>query len=120
VALEVPATNEKHWWLSLRRLLQHATRQAFFILDAKVDVDGLYWVFHNLGTLYSNQGKLAEAEKMYLRALEGIEKALGPDHTSTLDTIHNPRPSTGFHVVLVERDVTPTATGFAIMAYTPA
>lgn len=30
-----------------------------------------------------------KAEQMYLRALAGREKALGPDHTSTLDTIHN-------------------------------
>jgi hypothetical protein len=26
---------------------------------------------------------------MYQRALAGWEKALGPDHTSTLDTVHN-------------------------------
>ncbi|KAK3950425.1 hypothetical protein QBC32DRAFT_264587 [Pseudoneurospora amorphoporcata] len=26
---------------------------------------------------------------MYQRALEGKEKALGPDHTSTLDTVYN-------------------------------
>jgi hypothetical protein len=26
---------------------------------------------------------------MYLRALGGKEKALGPDHTSTLDTVRN-------------------------------
>jgi hypothetical protein len=30
-----------------------------------------------------------KAEQMYLRALTGREKALGPDHTSTLDTTHN-------------------------------
>ncbi|CAD6446243.1 f915f03b-3603-4ccf-9fb2-dd5b65dd2f7b [Sclerotinia trifoliorum] len=89
VASEVPDTNEKYWWLSQRRLLQHATRQAFFIEDAKVDIDGLYWGFHSLGNLYRDQGKLAEAEKMYHRALEGKEKALGPDHTSTLDTVNN-------------------------------
>ncbi|KAH7016555.1 uncharacterized protein B0I36DRAFT_436187 [Microdochium trichocladiopsis] len=35
------------------------------------------------------KGKLGEAEKMYLRALDGREKALGPDHTSTLDTVNN-------------------------------
>ena len=35
------------------------------------------------------QGKLAEAERMYLRALAGMEKALGPDHTSTLETVNN-------------------------------
>jgi hypothetical protein len=26
---------------------------------------------------------------MYVRALAGYEKALGPDHTSTLDTVNN-------------------------------
>jgi hypothetical protein len=32
---------------------------------------------------------LAEAEQMYVRALSGKEKALGPDHTSTLNTVYN-------------------------------
>ena len=32
-----------------------------------------FW--HNLGDLYIDQGKMAEAEKMYQRALEGCEKA---------------------------------------------
>jgi len=41
---------------------------------------------NNLGSLYDDQGKLKEAEEMYQRALEGKEKALGSDHTSTLDT----------------------------------
>ena len=44
---------------------------------------------NNLGILYGDQGKLAEAEQMYQRALAGKEKALGPDHTSTLDTVDN-------------------------------
>ena len=26
---------------------------------------------------------------MYIRALQGKEEALGPDHTSTLDTVNN-------------------------------
>jgi len=42
-----------------------------------------------LGLLYSDQGRLAEAEAMYQRALAGKEKALGPEHTSTLNTINN-------------------------------
>ena len=132
VASEVPSTNQKDWWLLQRRLLQHATRQDLFIVDGKVDIDGLDWAFHNLGltftptksswprrrrcifglwkaseealgpdhtstldtvnnlgNLYTNQGKLAEAEKIYIRALQGKEEALGPDHTSTLDTVNN-------------------------------
>ena len=32
---------------------------------------------------------MAEAEAMYERALAGREKALGPDHTSTLDTVND-------------------------------
>src|SRR5437016_515011 len=89
VASEVPNTYEKDWWLLQRRLLQHAIRQDLFIVDGKVDIDGLDWAFHNLGRLYSDQGKLAEAEKMYIRALKGSEEALGPDHASTLDTVNN-------------------------------
>ena len=42
-----------------------------------------------LGSSLPNQGKLDEAEKMYQRALQGYEKAWGPDHTSTLDTVNN-------------------------------
>ncbi|KAL5389916.1 hypothetical protein DPSP01_001976 [Paraphaeosphaeria sporulosa] len=32
---------------------------------------------NNLGLLYADQGKLAEAEAMYSRALQGKEEALG-------------------------------------------
>jgi len=44
---------------------------------------------NNLGNLYKNQGRLAEAEAMYNRALQGLEEALGPKHTSTLSTVNN-------------------------------
>jgi tetratricopeptide (TPR) repeat protein len=44
---------------------------------------------NNLAVLYTNQGKLDEAEKMYERALQGKEKALGAEHTSTLATVNN-------------------------------
>ena len=44
---------------------------------------------HSLGMLYKNQGRLAEAETMYTRALQGYEEALGPKHTSTLFTVNN-------------------------------
>jgi tetratricopeptide (TPR) repeat protein len=44
---------------------------------------------HNLGNLYQDQGRLAEAEQMYQRALAGFETALGPVHTSTLSTVGN-------------------------------
>jgi Tetratricopeptide repeat len=43
-------------------------------------MDGLDWGFHNLGSLYFDQGKLVEAEQMYERALRGYEKVVGPNH----------------------------------------
>lgn len=39
--------------------------------------------------LYKSQGKLAEAEKMYQRALNGNEKTWGPEHPSILNTVNN-------------------------------
>ncbi len=48
-----------------------------------------YDAFHNLGDLYADQGKMIEAEKMYQRALDEYEKAWGPEHTSTLNTVNN-------------------------------
>jgi tetratricopeptide (TPR) repeat protein len=44
---------------------------------------------NNLGILYTDLGRLDEAEKMYQRALQGKEKAWGPEHTSTLSTVNN-------------------------------
>ena len=42
-----------------------------------------------IAELLSQQVQLAAAERMYQRALTGYEKALGPDHTSTLLTANN-------------------------------
>ena len=42
-----------------------------------------------MGNPYAKQGKLVEAEEMSQRALRGFEKAWGPDHTSTLETVNN-------------------------------
>jgi tetratricopeptide (TPR) repeat protein len=44
---------------------------------------------NNLGSLYHDQGKLDEAEQMYMRVLAGSEKALGRDHILTLNTVNN-------------------------------
>jgi Tetratricopeptide repeat len=59
------------------------------VLNGLVIDEGMVWACHNLGDLYLDQGQLGEAEKMYMRALQGKEKAWGPDHTSTLDTVNN-------------------------------
>ncbi|KAF4486735.1 Nephrocystin-3 [Colletotrichum fructicola Nara gc5] len=59
------------------------------MVDTSVDLEDNAWMFQALGNLYSDQGRLQEAEDMYQRALQGSEKALGPDHTSTLLTVNN-------------------------------
>ena len=50
-------------------------------------------VVNNLGTLYSDQGKLVKAEEMYMRALQGYENALGAENVATyrptLNTVAN-------------------------------
>jgi hypothetical protein len=44
---------------------------------------------HNLGNLYGDQGKLAEAEQMYQRALLGLQNSLGSEHPSIMIVMNN-------------------------------
>ncbi|KAJ5908501.1 hypothetical protein N7495_001183 [Penicillium taxi] len=73
------------------RLTSHATRlanQQFLeaIYDPTPDqLDQLLFT----SQLLQDQIQLTTAEKMYMRALAGYEKALGSDHTSTLLTVNN-------------------------------
>jgi hypothetical protein len=87
-ASTIPKPNADNWWIIQRRLLQHAVRCVYLVMNNLVKTERSEWCFHSLGNLYRDQGKLAEAEKMYERALQGNEEALGPKHTSTLDTVH--------------------------------
>jgi len=91
VALHVPGQQANRPWLTQRRLLQHATRCSHIILNGLVPDDGMAGTYFSLGYLFNNQGKLVEAEQMYERALRGYEKALGIEHTSTLDIVNNLR-----------------------------
>ena len=93
VGFAAPGKTEPEYWLMQQRLLTHVNRciQQLSIVNVPratedQDIDD---AFHNLGDLYAGQGKLAEAEKMYQQALEGREKAWGPEHTSTLRTVNN-------------------------------
>ena len=92
----VPRAADPNSWVEGRRLLSHCNQLSKHAkefskisygrnVEDKLVLDS----YHNLGCLYSNQGKLQAAEAMYQRALEGNEKACGPDHTSTLDTVNN-------------------------------
>ena len=97
VAEAVPSRDQKQYWILQQRLLPHADRCSKCVRDTlerqpdaeiKVCQAGDAGSLHSLGSLYFDQGKLADAEAMYRRALAGYEKALGPDHASTLDTVH--------------------------------
>ena len=89
VGAHVPGEKDGQPWLIQRRLLQHAARCSYMFSNSLVVDDKLADECYNLALLYADQGKLVEAEQMYQRALQGYEKAWGPDHTSTLDTVNN-------------------------------
>lgn len=42
-----------------------------------------------LSIFYWDQGRYKEAEALCLRALDGLEKTLGPDHVTTLETVNH-------------------------------
>jgi tetratricopeptide (TPR) repeat protein len=44
---------------------------------------------NNLAWLYKAQGKYAEAEPLYNRALAIVEKALGPEHPNVAQSLEN-------------------------------
>ena len=85
VASLVPSENKPQFWQLQRRLLSHAIKCHATIRSSDHDMP---WAFHSLANLYSDQGKMDKAEAMYQRALEGKEKAWGPDHTQGSDTLH--------------------------------
>ncbi|RMZ87211.1 hypothetical protein DV736_g5563, partial [Chaetothyriales sp. CBS 134916] len=89
IASEVPLQSEKNWWLLQQQLLPHAMIYQQLIEDGMIEIKGMEWALGSFGNLYADQGKLAKAEQMYLRALQGKEEALGLTHPSTLDTVHN-------------------------------
>ena len=96
VASAVPSETVLRYSLIQRRLLPHCNhvysmlqrhlREAF---KNRKYLPSLSGACHQLDNLYKNQDKMKEAEDVYLRALTGYEKAWGPEHTSTLDTVNN-------------------------------
>jgi tetratricopeptide (TPR) repeat protein len=88
-----PRISPEYWVLG-RRVLPHAEKCALWAVKHEVDEISLNSIhanhaFHHLGMLFGDLGKMKEAEEMYQRALIGSEKALGPDHMSTLHTVNN-------------------------------
>lgn len=86
--LDVP-----EYWTIQRRILSHVRQCSTNLCDGinlgSQNDDKILNAMNSLGNLYAAQANMNEAEKMYLRALTGYEKALGPDHTSSLDIVKN-------------------------------
>ena len=89
VASHVPDRHKPQWSLIQRRLLAHARRCIEGISEEMCNSPDLLWVPWTFGNLYYDQGRIEEAEEMYMRALRGYEEAWGAKHTSTLDTVNN-------------------------------
>jgi tetratricopeptide (TPR) repeat protein len=94
IGLAVPPNDVRDSMTVQRRLLPHVIRWSQHwgqVSDVQQTLDKNAYLagLHNLGDLYRNQGRLAEAEAMYERALVGKEKALGAEHASTLQTVNN-------------------------------
>jgi tetratricopeptide (TPR) repeat protein len=89
VGAHVPKEESIQPWLIQRRLLQHAARCFYIISNSLIPDNGMTETYFNLGYLFFKQSKFLSAEQMYERALRGYEKAWGPEHTSTLDTVNN-------------------------------
>jgi len=104
VGSAVPMEPTRDYTTMYRRFLPHAqvcSRRAVNALltedDCEVggnenedeDINSLLDAIHMLSLLYEALGRLDEAEKMYMRALQGYEKAWGAEHTSTLNTVNN-------------------------------
>ncbi|KAH7010871.1 P-loop containing nucleoside triphosphate hydrolase protein [Microdochium trichocladiopsis] len=90
VASQVPSREEAEYWLLQKRLISHAIRSCSTVQESNCPTDR---AFHSLGNLYADQGKLGEAEKMYLRALHGRERAVGLEDVTTyrpaINTLEN-------------------------------
>jgi hypothetical protein len=65
IALHVLGEQADRPWLTERRILQHAARCSYIVLNGLVPEDGMAETYFSLCYLYANQGKLVEAKQMY-------------------------------------------------------
>jgi tetratricopeptide (TPR) repeat protein len=107
VGWAVPSSSSRDYSILQRRLLPHAQACSRWVLTDEMRLSSrshervstdihvsdelvvMLDAIHQLGNLYMNQGNLAEAEQMYEWVLQGYEKALGAEHTSTLVIVNN-------------------------------
>jgi tetratricopeptide (TPR) repeat protein len=95
VAWSVPLQSDAEFGKKRKQIMAHGLRVSGWIeedgaLDKERSVKASIRPghFYNLGYLLSDEDR-QRAVQMYQRALQGFEKAWGPEHTSTLDTVNN-------------------------------
>ncbi|KAL4972232.1 hypothetical protein BDW66DRAFT_164314 [Aspergillus desertorum] len=81
VGYTVPSQDTRDYARLEQRLLPHANNLIQRNIGHWLDIQpedrlNIFGAFHCLGILYSDQGRLKEAEEMYQRALAGYEEAL--------------------------------------------
>ena len=91
LGVAAPTKDDIEYWKLDQRLLPHVLHalDEHFLLQEFDQEGSLALICHALGDLLRRQNKLEAAERMYERAIAGHEKALGSNHTSTLDTVNN-------------------------------
>jgi hypothetical protein len=84
ITANVSGESEAEYWVRNRRVLPHARRLQHDRMKAAIDWSAIEpRDLYMLADLYQQNDMNAEAEGMYRWALDGYEKAWGPDHTST-------------------------------------
>lgn len=81
------------FWVRSRQLLENVTQletAPFHSLWQSTDCEEIVLsAANNIAGLHRQWDQHGKARQMYMRALTGRVKALGPDHPSTLDTVYN-------------------------------
>ncbi|KAG9994238.1 hypothetical protein KCU78_g18530, partial [Aureobasidium melanogenum] len=87
----VPSKSMREYWVLQRRLLPHGQEILKDIeTETHAEINGNdIWAYEKIARMFADQDQHAGAEEMCGRALARKEKVLGPEHTSTLDTVNN-------------------------------
>jgi tetratricopeptide (TPR) repeat protein len=90
IGRSVQLDTKAEYWIGNRRLLQHVQRLGHNRIKDSIDWSNLEITdLHRVAHLCRQFDMNSEAEAMYLQALQGYEKVLGAEHTSTLETVNN-------------------------------
>ena len=90
VAANVGWTSGTEYWVKNRRVLPHARRFEHVRIKAEIDWSSIEPnCLAYFGELYDQNDLYAEAEEVYLQALQGYEKTLGYEHPRTLKIYNN-------------------------------